>query len=132
VRRPSDEPEVLKLSFGQPLTGGVTTQYVLDSISGTLFIQNPPNSGTVNGGVMVTSAGAPLPFTEVNGFDIPAGVRTMASGMPVASGSGFAAVSLGGAAHLFQIDLVSGEATDLGGIGATGISGLAVGQVDER
>ena len=38
-------------SFGQPLTGGVTTQYVLDAASDQLYIQNPPNSGTVTAGL---------------------------------------------------------------------------------
>src|SRR6185436_9082320 len=34
-------------SYGQSLVGGVTTLYLLDSTTGSLLIQNPPNAGTL-------------------------------------------------------------------------------------
>ena len=39
-------------SYGQSLTGGVTTLYTLDSTLNTLFIQNPPNNGNANARAM--------------------------------------------------------------------------------
>jgi len=113
-------------SFGQPLTGGVTTQYVIDSVSNTLFIQNPPNNGTLTAPQPITLNGNALDFTEANGFDIPANVRVTTSASP-ATGSGFAALTVGTATRLYSIDLSNGRATDLGALPA-GVSGLAVGQ----
>lgn len=100
-------------SFGQSLTGGVTTQYTLDAASNMLFIQNPPNAGTQVMGKMVTLNGAPLDFTDVTGFDIPAGVRVTASGT-VATGFGVAALTVGGVSNLYRIDLATGAATLIG------------------
>jgi len=113
-------------SFGQPLTGGVTTQYVIDSVSNTLFIQNPPNNGTLTAPQPITLNGNALDFSEANGFDIPANVRVTTSSSP-ATGSGFAALTVGTATRLYSIDLSNGRATDLGALPA-GVSGLAVGQ----
>jgi hypothetical protein len=78
-------------SFGQPLTGGVTTQYVLDGESNQLMIQNPPNAGAVVNGRQLSVGDDPLEFTWVSGFDIPSDVRVMASNSP-ASGLGYAAL----------------------------------------
>ena len=83
-------------SYGQPLTGGVTTQYVLDAETNQLFIQNPPNAGTLTGGVQLSVGGDPLDFTWVSGFDIPSDVRVTASGTPVSSGTAYAALMVDG------------------------------------
>jgi hypothetical protein len=114
-------------SFGQPTMGGVTTQYVIDAISNSLFIQNPPNNGTLTAPQTITLNGATLDFTEANGFDIPANVRVATSASP-ATGSGFAALTVGTSTRLYSIDLSNGRATDLGALPA-GVSGLAVGQI---
>ena len=53
----------------------VTTLYTLDSVSNSLFIQNPANGGTQTSQLAVALGGSALDFTSVNGFDIPAGVR---------------------------------------------------------
>ena len=118
-------------SFGQSLTGGVTTQYVLDSDTNSLFIQNPPNSGTVTAGLAIMIGDVPLDFTEVNGFDIPSDVRTATSGAPVASGIAYAALTVAGEQRLYSIDLVTGAATDIG-TPAVSLSGLAAGQTALR
>jgi hypothetical protein len=118
-------------SFGQPLTGGVTTQYVIDAVTDSVFIQNPPNNGTVSGGVAITIGGVALDFSAVSGFDIPSEVRTTASGMPVTSGSAFAAVTVGGSQRLYAVDLVTGAARDLGAPAAL-LSGLAAAQTAVR
>lgn len=114
-------------SFGQPLMGGVTTQYVIDAASNSLFIQNPPNNGTLTMPQTITLNGATLDFTDANGFDIPANVRVTTSAS-AAAGSGFAALTVGTATRLYSIDLSNGRATDLGALPA-GVSGLAAGQI---
>ena len=114
-------------SFGQSLTGGVTTQYVIDATTNSVFIQNPPNSGTVIAGVAITIGGVALDFSEVSGFDIPFEVRTTASNTPVQSGVAFAALTVAGEQRMYSIDLVTGEATDIGAPPAN-LSGLAAGQ----
>jgi hypothetical protein len=118
-------------SFGQPLTGGVTTQYVLDSVSDQLYIQNPPNSGTITAGLGIKVNNSLIDFTAVNGLDIPSDVRVMTSNTPASSGSAFAALMIGGTQKLFSIDLVTGASVDMGAL-AMPLSGLAVGQVALR
>jgi hypothetical protein len=113
-------------SFGQP-GGGVTTQYVIDATSNTLFIQNPPNAGTLTVPQPITLNGTALDFVESNGFDIPPNVRVTAAAAQ-ATGSGFAALTVGTATRLYSIDLSNGRATDLGAL-TGGVSGLAAGQI---
>jgi hypothetical protein len=116
-------------NFGQSLTGGVTTQYVIDAASDRLYIQNPPNAGAVDAGLPIMFNGAPLDFSDVNGFDIPSDVRVTTSGMPPAGGVAVAALTVGGTHHLYLIDLVSGVVVrDLGLLPAQ-LSGMAIGQV---
>lgn len=117
-------------SFGQSLTGGVTTQYVIDPVSNTLFIQNPPNNGTLTAGQTITVNGNTLDFAEANGFDIPSSVKVTASATP-ATGLGYAALTVGSTTRLYSIDLSNGRATNLGSLSA-GVSGLAVGQTALR
>lgn len=117
-------------SFGQSLTGGVTTQYVIDPSSNTLFIQNPPNNGTLTAGQTITVNGNTLDFVEANGFDIPSTVRVTTSAAP-ATGVGFAALTVGSMTRLYSIDLSNGRATDMGALPA-GVSGLTVGQATLR
>ena len=114
-------------SYGQALGSGVTTLYTLDATSNKLFIQNPANAGTETNGVTVTLNGAPLDFGSVNGFDIPPDVHAASSGAQ-AAGFGYAALTVGGVAGLYQIDLTTGVATSLGviGLGATQLAGLTL------
>ena len=115
-------------SFGQSLTGGVTTQYVIDASSNTLFIQNPPNAGTLTSPMPITLGGAALDFTTASGFDIPSNVRvTTSDSAPPAGSTGFAALTVGGTTRLYSINLLTGAATDLGALAAN-VSGLAAGQ----
>jgi 3D (Asp-Asp-Asp) domain-containing protein len=106
-----------------------TTQYTLDSVSDTLLIQNPPNSGAQTLALAVNLNGSPLNFTAVNGFDIPSNVRVSTSNA-VASGQALAALTVGSTTGLYGIDLATGAATFFGAIGsgATGLQGLAVGE----
>ena len=94
----------------------VTTLYTLDSVSNSLFIQNPANGGTQTSQLAVAVGGSPLDFTSVNGFDIPAGVRVSSANAP-AAGFGFADLTVGGITSLYKINLATGEAINLGMIG---------------
>jgi hypothetical protein len=116
-------------SFGQA-AGGATTQYVMDPLSNMLFIQNPPNNGTLTAGQTITLNGNTLDFTEANGFDIPSTVR-VTTPAAAATGSAFAALTVGSATRLYSIDLSNGRATDMGALPA-GITGLTVGQTTIR
>ncbi|MGL5096007.1 MAG: DUF4394 domain-containing protein, partial [Planctomycetia bacterium] len=108
-----------------PNNGGITTQYTLDAMTNSLFIQNPPNSGAQTLPLVVTLGGAPLDFTEVAGFDIPVGVNAPASNMG-APGSGFAALTVGGATNLYSINLATGAATLVGPLDPGLLDGLAL------
>jgi hypothetical protein len=117
-------------SFGQSLTGGVTTQYVIDSASNSLFIQNPPNAGTLTVNLPITVSGNTLDFTDANGFDIPSNIRVTKSADP-AMGLAFAALTVGNTTRLYSIELSNGRAISLGNLPG-GVSGLAVGQATIR
>ncbi|NJM06295.1 DUF4394 domain-containing protein [Candidatus Gracilibacteria bacterium] len=106
--------------------GNVTTQYTLDPISNSLFIQNPPNAGTQTLPIAVTLGGSPLGFTSTGGFDIPAGVNASASNQAVSMGAAFAVLTVGGVVGLYEIDLVNGQAALLGTPGDLAVRGLAV------
>jgi hypothetical protein len=110
-------------AYAQPLTGGVTSQYTLDAASNALFIQTPPNTGTQTGTLPLTLGGAPLDFTDINGFDIPPGAAVSASGTST-TGNAYAALTVGGASGIYQIDLATGTAILSGTLGA-GDSGAA-------
>ncbi len=103
-----------------------TTQYTIDSNTNQILIQNPPNDGVLGSGVPITVNGVAIDFTEANGFDIPSNVKVNASG-EAASGIAFAALTESGITSLYSINLASGAATNLGGIGTgtTPLVGLA-------
>jgi hypothetical protein len=104
-----------------------TTLYTLDATLNALLIQNPANSGTETLVHGVTLGGSALDFTSINGFDIAPGVSVTTNGA-TASGFGFAALTVGGVTSLYEIDLATGAATDLGVIagGAGGLAGLTL------
>ncbi len=107
----------------------VTTQYGLDAASNTLFIQNPPNSGTQTLPLAVTLGGAALDFTDVAGFDIPATVQVATANAP-ATGIAYAGLTVGGTSGLYAIELSTGAAT-LVKANTGSLSGLAVSSVQE-
>ena len=88
-----------------------TTLYVIDVNNDTLYIQNPPNAGTL---VAVGALG--VDATAVNGFDIARG-----------SNQAFAALTVGAATNLYRINLTTGAATSIGAVaaGAGSLRGLA-------
>src|SRR5262245_22952657 len=108
----------------QPNNGSITTLYTLNDVTNSLYILSNPNAGTTALIGTLTLNGNLLNFTNVNGFDIPAGVNAPTSNTTVTSGSGFAVLRVGGTTGLYSINLVSAQATFLGtvGTGAIGIT----------
>ncbi len=88
----------------------------IDAAAGQLLLQDPPNNGTLGGGVALGISNA----STVNGFDIDA-----------RNNVGYAALAVGGAVSLYRIDLAasSAAATSLGPIaGGESTVGLALRQ----
>ena len=112
-------------AFTQPLTGGVTTVYVLEPTANQLLIQNPANAGMLAAARTVTLGGAPLGFGTVTGLDIP-GEVTVATSNVAAAGSGIALLDVSGAEGLYTLDLTTGAATLLGAV-ASPLASIAVG-----
>lgn len=103
-------------SYGQSLSGGVTTLYTLDVNGSTLAIQSPPNAGTQTSQLTMTVGGSPLAFTSVSGFDILPDVRVANSSSP-AQGVGWALLQVAGVSTLYRINLADGTATSAGATG---------------
>ncbi len=100
-------------SFGGATT---TTQYTLDAVTNSLYIQNPPNNGTQTSALAVTLNGTPLDFTAPLGFDI-LGTVTVATSNTAATGDGFFAASVAGTSGVYRINLATGAVTSLGSAG---------------
>lgn len=82
---------------------GSTTLYALDTVTDTLYVQNPPNNGTLTAPVTLgVDAGS------ANGFDIDARTNT-----------GYLVATVGGARNLYSINLAATAtaATALGAVG---------------
>lgn len=101
-------------AYTNSFAGAASTMlYDIDPASDALYIQNPPNNGTL------TKVGTGLNIGDVvavGGFDIRA------------NGEAFATMTVGGVESLYSIDLISGQATLVGnvGAGATPTLGLAL------
>ena len=100
------DPDITAVAYtnadNDPTTG--TTLYDIDAATAQLFIQNPPNNGTL---ALVGSLGVGQ-ISQVGVFDILTtnGVNTS-----------FAALTVNYVTKLFTIDLSSGAATEVGTIG---------------
>lgn len=104
--------------------GGITTQYTISENPDMLFIQNPPNAGTLSAPLTLSSA-----VDTILGFDIAPGVSTSASNAAVTSGSGYLLLrSLAGTpVSLASVNLVNGAVSNITAIvGGTTARGLAV------
>ncbi len=90
-------PMIASAAYANNIAGATTTTlFVIDHSAGMLFTQIPPNDG-------VLVAVGPLGLTEItcnNGFDIGGN-----------SGNAYAVLTVGSAAGVYSINLVSGAAT---------------------
>jgi hypothetical protein len=92
---------------------GTTTLYALDTVTDTLYIQNPPNNGT-----LATPVPLGIDAGSANGFDIDA--RT---------NMGYMIATVGGARNLYSVNLAAtaNAATLVGALGgAEDIRGIAL------
>ena len=84
-----------------------TTLYGIDGASGTLYVQNPPNNGTLASPVALGVAAG-----SANGFDIDARTNV-----------GYLAASVGGARNLYNVNLnATGSANAATLVGALGVN----------
>lgn len=115
-------PQANGESQPQAATPGPTTQYSVDLETKKLFIQNPPNAGTLTNPVDLVSensAGEPIavdPWDGVMGLSIPREVRVATSGSG-ARGYGFLLAfrpnQTGGINSVYRVNLRSGRVTVL-------------------
>lgn len=91
-----------------------TLLYVIDAAAGQLYLQDPPNNGTLGAPLALGVAGA----AAANGFDIDARTNI-----------GYAALTAGAGSTLYTIDLATGAAKSVGVIaGGEAVRGLALRQ----
>lgn len=90
-----------------------TTLYVIDDVTDSLYIQVPPNNGTL---VLVGALG--LNVSAVNGFEI----------LPGTANTAVASLTVAGVTSLYNVNLATGAITlvDTVGNGVTGVLGLSV------
>lgn len=94
-------PNVRGVAYTNSFAGATaTTLYDIDPTRDQLFVQSPPNNGTL---VLVGSLG--INANDLVGFDI------------AQNGTAYAALSTGGASGLYGINLSTGAATLIGTIG---------------
>ncbi len=104
----------------------ITTQYTLDHITNQLYIQQPPNAGTLVSPVTITVGGLPLDFASDGGLDIQTGINAASSGAG-AAGDAAAVLISGGISKLYRINLATGAATARGtNLGGLNVIDLAV------
>ncbi|MCY7351841.1 MAG: DUF4394 domain-containing protein [Cytophagaceae bacterium] len=104
-------PAIAAVAYTNNRAGAATTVlYDIDPVTDRLYIQNPPNNGTL---VDVGPLG--MNITQVGGFDIsPNNMFALAS------------VEFGGKWELDQVNLTTGKLTKLGDLPSGNIIGLAV------
>lgn len=105
-------PNVTAAAYTNSFAGATTTTlFDIDTTTDMLYIQNPPNNGTL------TAVGAlGVNATASNGFDI-GGASNMA----------YAVLTVGGANGLYSINTTTGAATLIANFTGTTITGFAVG-----
>ena len=108
----SGTASVTAAAYTNSFAGTTTTQlYDIDAATGTLYLQDPPNNGSLSTGRSLGMTGA-----AVNGFDIDPRTNT-----------GYAAFGSATASTLYTVNLATGVATSLGVIpGGEAIRGLAL------
>jgi len=112
-----------------PATSGVTELYVMDARNDSLFLQNPPNNGTLN---LIGSFGATIDALGTMNFDILTAQND--ADTTIGGDTGYAVVqrtaTSGGAYMVYNVNLATGAITGGalvgGGAGADFSGGFAV------
>jgi hypothetical protein len=133
---------VAGLNMDGPITGGAigtcaytnrrinttaTTLYTLSAFNDTLYIQNPPNSGTQTLGTVATLGGSPLDFSAPLSMAIPPGVDVATSNTPATAGFAYVAEVRGGVTNFYSLNLATAVATALSSNSPNVVIGIAVG-----
>lgn len=109
-------------AYTNPYAGAaLTSVYALDPSSNSLWVINPPNAGTMTLGVPITLNGNALDFTAGAGLEILASPGVRPTNADPAATYAYAALTVGGTAGFYWINLGTGAATLVGTIG-TGAS----------
>lgn len=97
-----------------------TTQYTLDEASDRLFVQNPPNAGTLSLPISVSPV-----IGTLLGFDIAPGPTAPGANQPVTSGVGHVLVQSapGEAVTVSTVDLVTGRRIQRGPLSGANVLG---------
>ncbi|MCF6132548.1 DUF4394 domain-containing protein [Flavobacterium wongokense] len=104
-------PNISSAAYTNNTSGAATTElFTIDTSTGMLYKQDPPNAGTLTSIGSLSISGS---ITGDGGFDI------------APDGTAIASLTAGGENHLYQINLTTGKATDLGEL-ATSIIGIAI------
>ena len=104
-------PHVVGSAYTNNYAGATTTTlYAIDSTTDQLFIQNPPNNGTL---VLVGSLG--VDTSDAVGFDISAN-----------DNRAYATLTVGGVSGLVTINLTTGAATPVGAVAGGPYRGFTV------
>ena len=105
-------PSVSAAAYTNNFAGATaTTLFVLDAANKKLFIQNPPNNGTLQNVAELNNA-----FSSANGFDIGG-----------TSGKAFAILSDDGGTALYQINVQNGQLNAGKNLNFTNARGFAIG-----
>lgn len=105
-------PNVSSAAYTNNTSGATATElFVIDNASGMLYKQDPPNAGTLTAIGDLDISGT---ITGDGGFDIDA-----------KEGIALASLTSDGTNKLYQINLTTGKATNLGDLG-TSIIGIAI------
>ncbi|MBL7815730.1 MAG: DUF4394 domain-containing protein [Saprospiraceae bacterium] len=105
-------PSVSAAAYTNNFAGAATTVlYVVDAQNQKIYIQNPPNNGTLQYVADLSS-----PFFSLNGFDIGG-----------TSGKGFLLLSTDGVPSIYQINLQTGVLTKGKSLNFSIVRGLAIG-----
>ncbi len=112
------------------ISDGAATIYVLDASTDNLCIMRTPITGMVSDCKTVTLGGSPLDFTTAaRGFDLDPTLLTAAPGEALASGTGYAAITVGGVSSIYAIDLPTAVATLVTPLPASSIEDMVVGRI---
>ncbi len=105
-------PNVTAVAYTNNYAGAATTTlYDIDSTTDMLYIQNPPNNGTLTNGLALG-----VNASASNGFDI-GGTSNLA----------YALLTVGGTNGLYSVNLTTGAATLIGTTINSNVKGFAVG-----
>jgi hypothetical protein len=111
--------DIYAAAYNNNFVGATSTNlYVINQRTSKLYLQNPPNEGTLTEiGSLGVTLGNYGDFLRESNFDIGGNSNT-----------GYALLPVGGATKLYSINLATGAATSAGGAEFPGIvAGLAVG-----